>query len=172
MEKLEIKNRVFKKQALQSLRDRWGDSVLTTLVYFGLIVTISIIPFWWVTLALHFLIALPLGYGIMVYFLILSRDERAQLIFIFDGFNRYKETFLTILYMALMTLVWGLLLIIPGIVKFYAYSMTWYILKDTHLTRMSALERSETLMEGNVMKLFLVDLSFIGWGILTLQTYG
>ena len=35
-----------------------------------------------------------------------------------------------------------------------------------------AIEKSMAMMEGNKMKLFLLDLSFIGWAILCLFTLG
>ena len=61
----------------------------------------------------------------------------------------------------------ALLLLIPGIIKHYSYAMTDYILKDEpELCNNAAIERSMAMMEGNKMKLFLLDLSFIGWAIL------
>ena len=51
--------------------------------------------------------------------------------------------------------------------------MTDYILKDeSELCNNAAIERSMAMMEGNKMKLFLLDLSFIGWAILCLFTFG
>lgn len=62
---------------------------------------------------------------------------------------------------------------IPGIIKHYSYAMTDYILKDeSELCNNAAIERSMAMMEGNKMKLFLLDLSFIGWAILCLFTFG
>ena len=65
------------------------------------------------------------------------------------------------------------MLLIPGIIKYYSYGLTDYILKDEpELCNNAAIERSMAMMEGNKMKLFLLDLSFIGWAILCLFTFG
>lgn len=51
--------------------------------------------------------------------------------------------------------------------------MTDFILKDhPELANNGAIEKSMVMMEGNKMKLFLLDLSFIGWAILCLFTLG
>lgn len=51
--------------------------------------------------------------------------------------------------------------------------MTFYILKDyPELAYNSAIEKSMAMMSGYKMKLFLLDLSFIGWAILCFFTLG
>ncbi len=66
----------------------------------------------------------------------------------------------------LFVFLWTLLLIIPGIVMGYAYSLTFYILKDEpNLTALEAMKKSKEMMNGYKMKAFLLDLSFIGWWI-------
>ena len=42
MEKLQVLNKELRKEARTALRDRWGDAILTTLVYTGLYITISL----------------------------------------------------------------------------------------------------------------------------------
>ena len=67
----------------------------------------------------------------------------------------------------LFTFLWSLLFIIPGIVKAYSYSMAYYIKLDhPEYTARQAIDESIILMEGKRWKLFLLDLSFIGWFIL------
>lgn len=66
-----------------------------------------------------------------------------------------------------------MLLIIPGIIKSLSYALTPYILHDhAELQYNSAIERSMEMMDGHKMRLFLLYLSFIGWGILALFTCG
>ena len=89
------------------------------------------------------------------------------------GFQEYSRILTTKLLQAVYTFLWSLLLLIPGIIKHYSYAMTDYILKDEpELCNNAAIERSMAMMEGNKMKLFLLDLSFIGWAILCLFTFG
>ena len=66
-----------------------------------------------------------------------------------------------------------MLFIIPGIIASYSYAMTDYILAETpELTAKEAIERSKDMMEGNRWRLFCLEISFIGWGILSLLTLG
>ena len=65
------------------------------------------------------------------------------------------------------------MLIIPGVIKAYSYAMTDFILKDKpEMKNNAAIEKSMAMMDGYKMKLFLLDLSFIGWFILCLFTFG
>ena len=73
----------------------------------------------------------------------------------------------------LYTFLWSLLFIIPGIVKSYSYAMTPYILLDRpELSATDAIKESEKMMNGHKMELFILDLSFIGWILLSMLTCG
>lgn len=69
--------------------------------------------------------------------------------------------------------LWSLLLVVPGIMKAYSYCLVPYILADrTDVTASEALRISEEMMYGKRMEMFMLDLSFIGWHILTGLTGG
>jgi uncharacterized membrane protein len=69
--------------------------------------------------------------------------------------------------------LWSLLLVIPGIVKAYSYSMSFYILADNlGLAANDARKQSMVLMHGNKWRLFCLHLSFIGWLLLSGITFG
>lgn len=75
------------------------------------------------------------------------------------------------------TFLWSLLLIIPGIIAAYAYSQAYYIYKDSeangeNLSPTDCISQSKELMRGHKGRLFLLELSFIGWHILALFTFG
>lgn len=73
----------------------------------------------------------------------------------------------------LFIFLWSLLLIIPGIVKAFSYSMTPYILEEyPELSANEAIDRSRAMMKGHKFDLFWLLLSFIGWGILCFFTLG
>ena len=92
---------------------------------------------------------------------------------LFAGFNDFGRIVGTKLLKAIYTFLWSLLLVIPGIVKMYSYAMTDYILRDEpQLANNAAIEKSMSMMDGNKMKLFMLDLSFIGWAILCMFTLG
>ena len=69
--------------------------------------------------------------------------------------------------------LWSLLLLIPGIIKAYSYCFAPYISMDNEeLTAEECINESMKLTNGYKMKLFLLDLSFIGWYLLCIVTLG
>ena len=71
------------------------------------------------------------------------------------------------------TFLWTLLLIIPGIVKSYEYRMIPYLVAENPgMTYKEAFEESKRMMYGNKWKAFVLDLSFIGWWLLSALTLG
>ena len=71
------------------------------------------------------------------------------------------------LLVGLRIFLWTLLLIVPGIIKSFAYSMTPYILSEhPDMSVREAIKASETLMDGNKWRYFCLQFSFIGWDML------
>jgi uncharacterized membrane protein len=65
------------------------------------------------------------------------------------------------------------LLLLPFIVKLYSYRLVPYLLADDPaLSGRAAVTRSRVLMDGHKAHAFLLDLSFIGWYILSVLTLG
>ncbi len=170
----------FRDEACAALKGNWGLAVGATLIYMILYGAFSagaelgegLGTFACFLLAL--LIGIPLTWGYYTMFMPLVRQEgKLDLGMLFDGFKDYGRIFLTLLLMGIYTYLWTLLLIVPGIIKGYSYSMTPYILKDRpDLKYNGAIEESMRMMRGNKMKLFLLDLSFIGWILLCIITLG
>ncbi len=76
-----------------------------------------------------------------------------------------------ILLFVLMIAMWGVS--IWATVKGLLYALTYYIAYDNpEMSAKDAVQRSEDLMKGNRGKLFVLQLSFIGWGILACITLG
>ena len=75
--------------------------------------------------------------------------------------------------MYLFSFLWSLLFFIPGIVKSYSYARTPYLLA-THpeIGAKQALKVSMKLMNGKKGELFVLDLSFLGWILLSGLTCG
>lgn len=120
------------------------------------------------------LVGLPVAYGFTVLMLDVHRGAiDIDLGVLFEGFKDYGRILGTLVLQFVYTCLWTLLLVIPGIIKSYSYAMTPFILKDEpELKNNAAIEKSMAMMEGNKMKLFMLDLSFIGWGLLALLTCG
>ncbi len=78
----------------------------------------------------------------------------------------YFGVLVTMLLRSIYTFLWFLLLIIPGIVKEYAYSMVPYILADNpDIGAERAIQLSNRMTDGEKWDMFVLDLSFIGWYI-------
>ena len=87
--------------------------------------------------------------------------------------NNYLETVKTIFMRDLFIFLWSLLLIVPGIIKSYEYRMIPYLMaEDPTLTRQRAFEESKRMMTGQKWNTFVLDLSFLGWYILSALTLG
>lgn len=85
----------------------------------------------------------------------------------------YGKIVLTLFLRNLFTVLWSLLLFIPGIVKAYEYRMIPYLLADNpEMDRQEAFRISKEMMDGEKMNAFVLDLSFIGWNLLSAITFG
>ena len=86
-----------------------------------------------------------------------------------DGKNVGWIMFLRTLFVSL----WSLLFIIPGIIKQYEYMMIPFLLAENpQMNRKEAFEKSRQMMKGNKCAAFVLDLSFIGWSLLGIITFG
>lgn len=90
------------------------------------------------------------------------------------GFEKsYKRNVYVMFLRDFCTVLWSLLLIIPGIVKSYEYRMIPYLLADhPEMSKDEAFAASKAMMDGNKWKAFVLDLSFILWNLLNIFTIG
>ena len=85
----------------------------------------------------------------------------------------YLKSIKVIGLMSIYVFLWSLLLLIPGVIKAYSYCFAPYISMDNdELTAEECINESMKLTNGYKMKLFLLDLSFIGWYLLCIVTLG
>lgn len=90
---------------------------------------------------------------------------------LFSEFERFGQGFAQKFLRGLYCFLWGLLFIIPGIVKSYSYAMTPFILAEhPQLTAQEAISASKDMMEGHKWELFVLRLTFIGWNIVAALT--
>ena len=123
-----------------------------------------------------FILSGAVSVGYCKYFLERSRRniEFGNIGVCLDGFRGdIAPNIVTGILVSIYTFLWALLLIIPGIVKHYSYSMAYYIRCDNpNYTATEAIKESQRLMQGNKMRLFCLQLSFIGWFIVGLLCFG
>lgn len=97
--------------------------------------------------------------------------EVKEVAFAFD--NNYKNVVKILFFRELYLLGWSLLFVIPGIIKTYEYQMVPYLLAENpNLTKEQAFTLSKQMMTGNKWNAFVLDLSFIGWELLSSCTLG
>ena len=119
------------------------------------------------------LLCLPMSWGYSVSFLEHHREQQVDIDRLFVGYRQFGRIFVAYLLNCVYTLLWTLLLIIPGIVKSYSYALMPYILADNpKMSGEQAICRSMAMMQGNKLRLFLLHLSFIGWVLLAILTCG
>lgn len=126
-------------------------------------------------LLINALVLNPLEVGCRKFFVKNALEGEAGIGCVGDGFRggTYGNVVVTMFMRDLKIFLWTLLLVIPGIIKAYEYRMVPYILAEQPELRYSdALEMSRTMMDGQKMDAFILDLSFIGWFFLTAITCG
>ena len=120
------------------------------------------------------LIVYPIQIGKNNFFMGIRENEKTldSLIFIYKS-GQLKNTIVTMFLKGLFQGLWSLLFVIPGIIKSYEYRMIPYILSENpEISRKRAFEISKQMMKGNKWDTFVLDLSFIGWQILSGLTIG
>lgn len=120
------------------------------------------------------LLVVPLSVGIIKYFLMFSKSQKPDIVNLFDGYKHsFDNSILASILVNVYTFLWTLLLIVPGIIKKYAYSMTFFIIADEpNISANEAIKKSEAMMKGYKWNYFLLQLSFIGWSLLAIFTCG
>lgn len=181
-----ISNQDLKKKALDGLANNWGKGVGSGILLYVIIIFIALVLHVFIllltypleedlalliTMGIVYIICytffMPLFVGTSWMYLHLVRQEHAPISLMFTTFRFFPKLFTTGLLKMILVALWSLLLIIPGILRYYSYSQTIYILKDEpDLSAMEAINESKRRMEGKRGKLFLMQLSFIGWYLL------
>ena len=91
----------------------------------------------------------------------------------FCGFDDFWSAFKVTFLAGLFTFLWSLLFCIPGIIKAISYSMAPYILAENKgKSARECIKESMAMTDGYKMDLFVLELSFIGWGFLCAITLG
>ena len=142
----------------------------TILIAFLVIFTILMVLGW----VFSAFVKNPLGVGCQRYWLLNSNANPSfgEIGYAFKK-GRYMNIVKTEFLKGLFIGLWSLLCIIPGIVKSYQYYMVSYILaEDPEIEWKDALEKSKQMMDGYKMDTFLLELSFIGWDLLSILTCG
>ena len=113
------------------------------------------------------LVAGPLALGFSIYSLNLFRNGSADYNNIFDGFKSLGKILGVYFLMIVLVILGMILLIIPGIILAFGFSMAYFVMIDKpELGIVDTLKESWKIMKGNKTKLLGLSLRFIPWAIL------
>ena len=97
-----------------------------------------------------------------------SRRMAAGFADLLDAFGFLLKVIWLHIVMAFFIFLWSLLLIVPGIVAAYRYSMAFYVLlDDPGKSAMDCIRESKGMTMGHEGELFVLHLSFLGWAMLS-----
>lgn len=139
----------------------------------GLVVGVFIFAFA-LAIALQIFVFNPLVLGCNKFYVSNHYDQTTRLNTLGYGFtNNYMGNAKTMFLRDLYTVLWTLLFIVPGIIKSYEYRMIPYIIAENpEISTEEAFALSKEMMTGNKWNAFVLDLSFIGWILLSILTLG
>ena len=182
-------NQYYKNEALSALRGNWANALVATIILVALALFFSsndainsyyqrivINPFIGYSLSfvsLFVLLPLAVGYSNSMRVLLETGDNRLTNNSFSLGFGNWLHVVWGMILSTIYIFLWTLLLIIPGIIKSYSYALTLYILVEhPEMSANEAIEESMRLMDGHKFDLFYLQLSFIGWAILSILSLG
>ena len=170
--------------AREALRGKWGYGIIVWLLAM-LINTLVSLPEYLVDDGNTFgdiwsfissAVSWCMWFGVMACFLDIARKAHLSYKRLFTGFRNLKFFFkfvITEVLQFIFLICWYLLLIVPGIIKYYSYAMTEFILLDhPEYGPLQAITETKKMMYGHRMRLFILGLSFIGWFFLCIITLG
>ncbi|WP_455663276.1 DUF975 family protein [Pradoshia sp.] len=165
-----MKTSTYKTAAKSALKGMWGVAIGVFFLYFIISSVAGAPQNEWIFYALMILVSGPLYIGYQWFHLELIRYNNPGVSTLFSGFTKnYLRNAATYLMVNIFTFLWFLLLIVPGIIKGLAYSMTFFILHDRpELTVFQSITESRRMMDGRKKNLFVLILSFLPWVLIPL----
>ncbi|OCT11768.1 hypothetical protein A8709_28260 [Paenibacillus pectinilyticus] len=144
-----------------------GVAILLFIILFAIVAGLCVIAF-------NIFVITPFKVNAHQYFKQASQGE-VELNYFLYAFRsgKYLGIVAAMFWAGLLNFLWFLLFIIPGIVKTYAYRMVPYILGDNPtIGRKRAVQLSNQMTKGHKWRMFVLDLSFIGWYLLGIIALG
>lgn len=121
----------------------------------------------------HYLVLPAINLGIYRVYLANIDGTAPDLKSAFAGFCDWWKAVKVNFLMNFFTLLWSLLLVVPGVIKHLSYSMAPYVLAENkELSARECMNRSKAITKGILKELLLFDLSFVGWHLIGVLTFG
>ena len=135
-------------------------------------ISILLFTVWLICTCIHLLVFNPIEVGCRGFFT-RNTEAPAGLDTVKTGFQTYGRTVGAMFRRDLFLSLWYMLFLIPGLIKRYSYRMVPYILADDPaIGAGDAITLSRRMMNGHKWNTFVLDLSFIGWDLLSILTMG
>jgi uncharacterized membrane protein len=166
-----MENQAIMAFARTLLRERWGVAAATFLVYLVITCSLSVIPvLGWIG---GLIIGGPLLIGLSIFSLAIARGKNAKASQLFDCFPFFVNGLIAYILVTIYVLLWSLLLIVPGIIAAFSYSMTFFLLADNpQLDGQEAMKHSKAMMDGHKWELSCLVGRFTGWFLVGIFTLG
>ncbi|MCR5186886.1 MAG: DUF975 family protein [Clostridia bacterium] len=114
-----------------------------------------------------------LSLGMTSYFLKISRGEDVKIEELWSKGKLLPKAIVVGIIRSVVVFVGCLAFIIPGIILSFGYTLTTYLLIDNpDMEILDVLKNSRTMMKGNKWRYFCLVISFIGWFLLLIPTFG
>lgn len=181
-------NQEYKDASLKALQGNWANVVIASLTFILLSELINALPYFMLKinamayvigslvmscLLLLLIVPLTVGYANAHNALYLGARNSVSDNMFTGTFRGYFRNLGGMLLMSLIVSLFSLLLYIPGIMRSYSYFLVPYLLKDKpELSVPEVLALSKKMMYGYRMRLFKLQLSFLGWIFLSVLTLG
>ncbi|GHT49496.1 membrane protein [Bacteroidia bacterium] len=180
-----LQNSELTANARQSLEGKWSTATIGSVIFLAVFMVFGVSgsfstaywgpfnTFYWSTSFVSLVVAAPMSFGFIKFIISLKRDADTDVATVFSGFKQFPRVFAAYFLQMVLIFLWSLLLIVPGIIKSFSYSQTFFILADDDkISPYDAILRSKELMYGYKWKYFCLTCRFIGWAILCCFTFG
>ena len=174
-----VDRRRFKEETRELLRTAQVSPRGMTALYLGILLVLSLVNSLtssigsggllstFVTILTNLMSAV-LAAGFVLYCMAIRQGQRAEYLTLFDGFSFVGKVIGLNILIAVFTFLWSLLFVIPGIVASYRYRFALYNLyENPDIGILEALNMSKRQTQGYKGQVFMLDLSYLGWNLLS-----
>jgi uncharacterized membrane protein len=168
---MKISRQELKSEAKKLLEGNWKISILVVLIF--VLISFGIKSLHIIGSIIGIFLSPVITIGLMTFFLKISRNKKVEIGTLFSKFSLFWKVIGLNFMVGLFSTLWSLLLIIPGIIASLSYSMVFYILIDNpEIKILEAIKESKRITNGYKMDILILNLSFIGWALLSCLTLG
>lgn len=146
---------------------KW-EAIIAILIVYGVMSALT------AAAGIGIILAGPLMVGLIYYLSSIRKGDKPVYNTLLDGFKEpLTSSIITYILQSVFIFLWSLLFLIPGIIKFYSYAMSLYLVADNpQISATEAITQSRKMMDGHKMELFTLHLSYILWFLLGILTFG